>query len=326
MKDWVNFRQIKSAVPIGAVLEHYAWKYLRRRGDRVEGRCPIHRGQGENSFHADLRNSGFYCFSCHASGSVLDLVAKVERCSVRQAALRLQEWFDIERSAFYPVRATRTPDKQLIKEKVKEPVPLRFSLRPIDHGHWYLKQRGLHVDTAAHFGAGYYAGPGLMRGRVVIPIHNERSQLVAYAGRSVDDADPKYKLPAGFAKSQVMFNLHRALTQGQDTVIVVEGFFDCMKVHQAGQACVVALMGCSLSPESEKHLIESFRRIVLMLDGDLAGQQATSRIADRLTHCSTISVVSLIAGQQPDRMSSEDIQRILSAAVRRVQATPNMAT
>jgi len=324
MNGWVNFRQIKSAVPIGAVLQHYAWQCLKRRGDRVEGRCPIHCGQGENAFHADLRHNGFHCFSCPAAGSVLDLVAQVERCSLRQAALRLQEWFGVERTAFRP--ATRAPEKQLSKEKVKEPVPLRFSLRPIDPGHWYLKQRGIQVDTAAHFGVGYYAGPGLMRGRVVIPIHNERSQLVAYAGRSINGADPKYKLPAGFAKSKVLFNLHRALTQGQDTVIVVEGFFDCLKVHQAGQACVVALMGCSLSAEPEKHLIESFRKIVLMLDGDLAGQQATRTIADRLIGRSTIRVVSLIAGQQPDQMSSEDIRRVLSAAVRRVPAAPNTAT
>jgi|SRR5271157_1440263 len=315
MNGWVNFRQIKSAVPIGAVLERYGWKCLKRRGDRVEGRCPIHCGQGENAFHADLRHNGFHCFSCHATGSVLDLVAKVERCSLRQAALRLQEWFAVERTAFRP--ATRAPDKQLSKEKVKEPVPLRFSLRPIDSGHWYLKQRGIQVDTAAHFGVGYYAGPGLMRDRVVIPIHNERGQLVAYAGRSIDDGDPKYKLPAGFAKSKVLFNLHRALTQGQDTVIVVEGFFDCLKVHQAGHASVVALMGCSLSAEPERRLIESFRKIVLLLDGDLAGQQATRTITDRLIDRSTIKVVSLIAGQQPDQMSSEDIRRVLSAAVRR---------
>jgi len=324
MNGWVNFRQIKSAVPLGAVLEHYGWKCRKRRGDRVEGRCPIHCGQGENAFHADLRNNGFHCFSCHAAGSVLDLVAKVERCSLRQAALHLQEWFDVERTAFRP--AARAPDKQLSKEKVKEPAPLRFSLRPTDPGHWYLKQRGIDGDTAAHFGVGYYAGPGLMRGRVVIPIHNDRNQLVAYAGRSIDGADPKYKLPAGFAKSQVLFNLYRALTQGQDTVIVVEGFFDCMKVHQAGQACVVALMGCSLSAGPEKHLIESFREIVLMLDGDPAGQQATRTIADRLIGRSTIRVVSLMAGQQPDQMSSEDIRRVLSAAVRRAPATSKTAT
>lgn len=322
MKGWVNFRQIKDTVPIAAVLEHYEWKCLRRRGDRVEGRCPIHSGQREDAFHADLRNNGFHCFSCQAQGSVLDLVAKMERCSVRRAALRLQEWFDVERPVF---SGTRGPEEKLIREKVKEPVPLRFSLRPLNHGHWYLKQRGIHADTAAHFGAGYYAGPGLLSGRVAIPLHNERGQLLAYAGRSIDEARPKYKVPAGFAKSRVLFNLHRALARGPDTVIVVEGFFDCMKLHQAGQTCVVALMGCHLSAEQERLLLERFRKIVWMLDGDLAGQQATRTIADRFTKHSTISVVSLIAGQQPDRMSSEDIQRALSAAVRRVQTAPTRA-
>lgn len=326
MNRWVDFRQIKDAVPIGAVLERYAWKCLRRCGDRVQGRCPIHRGQGENAFHADLCNNGFHCFSCHAGGSVLDLVAKLERCSVRQAAVLLQEWFGLDRPVFRPARGTPTPEEKRIRGKTKEAVPLRFSLRPIDHRHWYLSRRGIHADTAVHFGAGYYAGPGLLRGRVVIPIHNEHGQLLAYAGRSIDQVGPKYKLPGGFAKSQVLFNLHRALAQGQDSVIVVEGFLDCMKVHQSGHACVVALMGCRLSAEQEKLLLERFRKTVWMLDGDLAGQQATRSIVGRLVNRSTISVVSLIAGQQPDRMSSEDIQVVLSAAVRRVQTDPNQGT
>jgi DNA primase len=326
MKAWLSYRQIKEAVTIGAVLQHYEWKCLRRRGDHVAGRCPIHGGQGEASFHADLRNNGFHCFSCHAHGSVLDLVAKVERCSLRQAAQRLQEWFGVEGAASRSAGRNGQPNRELIREKVKAPVPLRFSLRPIDNGHWYLKERGILADTAAHFGVGYYAGPGLLSGRVVIPIHNERGQLLAYGGRSIDEARPKYKLPGGFAKSRVLFNLHRALAQGQDTVIVVEGFFDCMKVHQAGRRCVAALMGCSLSAEQEKLLLERFRKIVWMLDADLAGQQATRWITHRLINRSTISVVSLIAGQQPDQMSSQDIQRVLSAAVRRVQTAPNKAT
>lgn len=108
-------------------------------------------------------------------------------------------------------------------------------------------------------------------------------------------------------------------------MIVVEGFFDCMKVHQAGQPCVVALLGCYLSVEQERLLLERFRKIVWMLDADLAGQQATRSIADRLINRSMMSVVSLIAGQQPDQMSSEDIQRVLSAALRRVQTAPNTA-
>ena len=72
-----------------------------------------------------------------------------------------------------------------------------------------------------------YAGPGLMQARVVIPIHDERVRLLAYAGRSLDGGTPKYKLPAGFPKAAVLFNLHRAAACPQDWVIVEEGFFDC---------------------------------------------------------------------------------------------------
>ena len=70
-----------------------------------------------------------------------------------------------------------------------------------------------------------YRGPGLMSGRVVIPIHDERGRWVAYAGRAVDGRKPRYRFPAGFGKSQVLFNFHRAAATRSDTVLVVEGFF-----------------------------------------------------------------------------------------------------
>ena len=50
-----------------------------------------------------------------------------------------------------------------------------------------------------------------MSGRVVIPIHDDSGQLVAYAGRAVDGSEPRYKLPAGFHKGQVLYNLHRVI-------------------------------------------------------------------------------------------------------------------
>ncbi len=74
----------------------------------------------------------------------------------------------------------------------------------------YLKKRGIEQETAEYFGAGFFSGKGSMSGRVVIPIENERGELVAYVGRSIDGSEPKYKLPAGFKKGQVLFNLGRA--------------------------------------------------------------------------------------------------------------------
>jgi hypothetical protein len=92
MNRWLNFREIKQSIPIEAVLGHYQWKYLRRRGDRVQGCCPIHRGQRTDAFNVDLRNNGFHCFSCQAHGGVLDLVVAMERCSLRQAGLLLTHY------------------------------------------------------------------------------------------------------------------------------------------------------------------------------------------------------------------------------------------
>jgi DNA primase len=60
-------------------------------------------------------------------------------------------------------------------------------------------------------------------------------------------------------------------------VILVEGYFDCMRVHQVGFTCVLALMGSSLSATQESGLPGHFDRILLMLDGDAAGHTARKR-------------------------------------------------
>src|SRR5207249_4757461 len=103
--------------------------------------------------------------------------------------------------------------------------------------------------------------------RVVIPIHNSKGELVAYAGRSVDDAEPKYRFPAGFHKSVELYNLHRVLAP---EVVLVEGFFDCMNVWQS-YPFVVALMGCSMSKQQEQMIVDRFNRVKVFLDGDQAG-------------------------------------------------------
>jgi DNA primase len=178
----------------------------------------------------DLRHDGFHCFSCQSHGGVLDLVVAMERCSPRQAGLLLTEWFTVT-TEVRTLESTVDHEKtaQLIREKERLPAPLKFTLRPIDSRHAYLQERGIDADTADHFGVGYYAAPGLLQGRVVIPIHNERGHLLAYAGRSINGTGPKYKLPTDFAKSRVLFNLHRAIVHRQQTIVVVEGFFDCLK-------------------------------------------------------------------------------------------------
>src|ERR1039457_87084 len=99
MRGWVDFGAVKQAVSLEAVLRHYHVPGLRKRGPQLTGRCPIHRGQREDSFRASLSKNAFHCFACQAGGNVLDFVAAMEQCSIRQAALRLQQWFSIDRKS-----------------------------------------------------------------------------------------------------------------------------------------------------------------------------------------------------------------------------------
>ena len=140
-------------------------------------------------------------------------------------------------------------------------------------------------------------------------------ELVAYAGRSMDGALPKYRLPTGSVKSHVLFNFHRAASLEQETVTVVEGYFDCLNVHQAGFPCVVALMGTVLFAATEMLLLERFRRVLLMLDGDDSGRQASFRIAAQLQGKCSVRVVAVPAGSQPDQLNSGRITALLEASL-----------
>ncbi len=90
---WVDFSAVKRAVSLEVVLGYYRVRGLRRRGDQLQGCCPIHHGRRDDSFRAHLTRNVFHCFACQARGNVLDFVAAMERCSIREAALRLQQRF-----------------------------------------------------------------------------------------------------------------------------------------------------------------------------------------------------------------------------------------
>jgi DNA primase len=259
-------------------------------------------------------------------GNVLDFVAAMENCSVRDAAIKLQMLFLVpaagtshrpaDKEPHADISTGKEPESTLVSKKNHEEVgasdsnkPLSFTLQKIDHGHPYVNERGLSDEITQTFGVGVFSGKGSMQGRCVIPIHNVKGELVAYAGRAIDGTEPRYKFPAGFHKSLELFNLHRV--KEDLSVVLVEGFFDCIKVVQAGFPCV-ALMGSTMSKKQEELLAEHFGYVVVMLDGDEAGRVAAERIADRLQRVIyQVDVVVLPDNAQPDQLSGEDLQERL---------------
>jgi DNA primase len=94
-------------------------------------------------------------------------------------------------------------------------------------------------------------------------------------------------------------------------VVLVEGFFDCIRVVQAEHVCV-ALMGCSLSEEQETQLVGRFRQVALMLDGDEAGRRAAVEIVGRLAKSVWVRVVEVPEGKQPDQLAVGEIRELLN--------------
>lgn len=320
---WVSYEEVKAAVTLEMVLGRYGVSLRRVNGNSLRGKCPLPTHGTEDvkpSFSGNTAKNAWACQSrsCVASragrrgGNVLDFVAVMEACSIRDAALKLQDWFlgDGAKSAL-PIPAGQTADEAQDGGVNK---PLGFALKGVDNSHPWLEARGITKDTASVFGVGFFAGKGLMSGRVVIPIHNATGEIVAYAGRALDDiTEPRYKLPAGFNKTRELYNLHRAVVADRSRgVIIVEGFFDVMKVHQAGFPSVVGLMGSSLSDTQARLIATNFRRAIVMLDGDQAGDEALPKAMVKLAERIDVRIAKLPRESQPDSLGSEEIQSVLN--------------
>jgi hypothetical protein len=93
----VLFEQLKRTVPISAVLAKYGIE-LKRQGNSLKGRCPVHKGSNSRQFVVDEAKGLWRCFSpsCDRGGGILELVAELEKVDVKQAALLVADWFCIK--------------------------------------------------------------------------------------------------------------------------------------------------------------------------------------------------------------------------------------
>lgn len=188
--------------------------------------------------------------------------------------------------------------------------PLSFELQ-LDASHAYLGDRSITKELVEEFGLGY-AKRGSMKGRVCFPIHNEGGELIAYSGRWVDGEMPegvsRYLLPKGFEKSKVLFNLNRlieAKANGDDfdTVIIVEGFWSVLRLHEAGIP-VVSTFGDSVSEAQVDLLVQAgIDKCILTFDGDEGGRLGTEQALPVLASRIFVRSIALEEGVKPDTMS-----------------------
>lgn len=146
------------------------------------------------------------------------------------------------------------------------------------------------------------------RGRLMFPIFNESGKVVGFGGRQMfeDDKLAKYiNSPESkvYNKSRILYGLNfaRDYIRAADQVILVEGYFDVISLHQAGIRNVVASSGTALTEEQIKLISRYTNNIVLIYDSDLAGIKASKRGIELVLDAGLdLSIVTLPDGEDPD--------------------------
>lgn len=333
------------------IVRYYGIESLKRDGQKFIGPCPVHGGDSPRAFHADLSKNVWHCFSrCQRGGNQLDFVAAKDQIGIREAALRLKAFFlggvlptgtqtrveqragpaaappsaptvgvspptpagaseKAAKPAAAPERATAAPED----EPINPPLAVKLELKS-DHPH-LIEERKLQLATCQLFGVGY-CGRGILRGMIALPIHDEDGELVAYAGRRLKPSEirehGKYKFPKGFRKDHVLYNYHRAKAEEKTAgLILVEGFFSVLKLHEAGLTNVVAPMGCELS-DYQATLLGAASEVVILFDGDEAGTTGAARAAEKLAPLTRVRVAQLPTGLEPDDLSPKALRWIVN--------------
>jgi DNA primase len=222
----------------------------------------------------------------------------------------------------------------------------------------YLASRGIDRDTADRFGLGYAADgekvlshlrnlgvddarltevglrtPGdddrkpapRFWHRLMIPIHDAAGHIVGFGGRTLGTAKPKYlNSPDSpiFGKSKLLYGFHAAklAMRREAKAILVEGYFDLIRVATAGIDYAVASMGTALTEPQVQLLARYTRQVMIAYDSDRPGLEATFRSADALLeHGVRVRVVTLPPGEDPDsfvaKRSRADFEALLAQAL-----------
>ncbi|MBX5484705.1 MAG: DNA primase, partial [Myxococcaceae bacterium] len=178
-------------------------------------------------------------------------------------------------------------------------------------------------------GDGYYDA---FRSRLMIPIRSPEGRTIAFGGRYLEvEPTPKDRTPPKYLnsresrlynKSEVLFGMDQARDEIRRTrtAVLVEGYFDCIALHDVGVKNTVALCSTALTAQHMALLGRSeARELVLLLDGDEAGRKAVERLAGAILAAGFSSrVATLPDGEDPDtfarRVGAQGVQQLVAAA------------
>ncbi|NOU85184.1 DNA primase [Paenibacillus sp. LMG 31460] len=319
--------------------------HLSKQGHYMKGLCPFH-SEKSPSFTVTPEKQIYRCFGCNVGGNLIRFVMEIEGLSFAEAVSKLAEEADIPitwEEATEEQNEQQQEKATLLKAYDFTAKLYHYILGNTEQGKvakGYLASRGISdklIDTfqigyapamwdtlvqqldkrefdlalmekgglisAKHEGNGYV---DKFRERIMFPICDSTGKVIAFGGRSMGDAQPKYlNSPESilFNKSRTMYNLHLARPNMRklQQAVLFEGYVDVIKAWEAGISNGVATMGTALTKEHAALLNRNADQIVVCYDGDNAGQSAAFKSIPILEETgSRVTVAMLPDGKDPD--------------------------
>lgn len=327
---------------------------LKRTGSDWRGPCPFHGGTNRN-FSVVPRKNMYYCFVCHAAGDVftwyrerfgMDYPTAVREVASRYGIVVPEATERAGPDPREPLYSACDASQAWFAKRLRESDDAEPARR-------YLLERQISLDAAAELGLGWAPrGDDLLtamrelgiseaaleeaalvqrrddgtrysrfRNRLLFPIHDLRGRVVGFGGRLLGPGEPKYlnspETPI-FHKGEQLYHIHVAkqAIRKAGYAIVVEGYFDVIRLTLAGIDHVVAPLGTALTEAQAKLLRRYGEEIVLCYDSDTPGLRATFVAADRmLAEGGRVRVVTLPEGEDPDTLVQRDGAAAMERAV-----------
>ncbi len=313
---------------------------LKRAGSNYQGLCPFH-SEKTPSFTVFPNTETFHCFGCGAGGDVISFIIRAENLEypgaveflAKRAGLEMPEEAGgaksetVKRSRMYEMnRAAALFFNRMLYAPESEPA------------REYLKKRGLSGAAVKRFGLGFapnsfdalrthmhslgYGDDELkeaflcgksertggyfdyFRGRIIFPIIDNFSNVIAFGGRALGDGKPKYLNTSDtpvFKKSRNLFALNFARNACEDSLILCEGYMDVIAVHMAGFPNAVATLGTALTTEQARLMAKYTKKVILSYDSDEAGVSAAKRAIPILTDAGLeVKMLRMEGAKDPD--------------------------
>lgn len=306
---------------------------LKKMGASYKGLCPFH-SEKTPSFNVHPDKGFYHCFGCGDGGNVISFVMKYYNLSFPDAVIFLAERYGVTIDKGAPedehAKDIIALHEELVldsrkflyagdgKDAINYLYGRNFSdalLEKFKIGYFpantdvskYIRKYDRSILMASGiFKEGKYGLRLMFYERVMVPVRNAGGKTIAFSGRTITGQTPKYiNSPETeiFKKRRVLFNLDSAkeFIRKMGYVLIVEGYFDVMRLHEAGYGNCVATMGTALTKEHIEALKRYTEDIYMLYDGDSAGYNAAMKSLDSfMTMDSFPSVIFLPQDEDPD--------------------------